>query len=67
MTQPELKIRFIEAVINKELDVRGRRRADVIADMQRLDFPAELLYTIRLSEMTQSHVDSLKGKTVPKG
>ncbi len=63
----EQKIRFIEAVMNGELDVRNRRMDDVIADIERLGLPGELLWTIKIMDLTETRLAQLRGETVAKG
>ena len=66
MTQVEQKIRFIEAVMNGEIRVRGRRRDEVIADMRRFDLPEELL-DMTLSDFTEARLRQLKENIAVKG
>jgi len=53
------KMRFIRAVINGDIIIFNRNRDDIYQQMQRLNFPIELLRTVRFSELSEDYLESL--------
>ena len=54
------KIRFIRAIIDKEIEVMGRKKAMVLPRMQELGLPPELLTNTRISNCTEEEIQSLQ-------
>jgi DNA gyrase/topoisomerase IV subunit B len=53
------KIRFIRAVINKEIHVMNRKKVEIMEAMDALSIPRELLKTTKISECTEDEVIDL--------
>ena len=53
------KIRFIRAVIDKELKIMNEKKADILARMQEINLPAELLTNTRASNFSEDEITTL--------
>jgi DNA topoisomerase-2 len=60
------RVRFIRAVISKEIKILRRPKAEILAAMARLQLPAELLNKTRLSNCTEDEVQELLAKAAAK-
>jgi DNA topoisomerase II len=56
ITELNHKIRFIRAVISKEIRVMNRKKLDIMEDMDKLGIPRELLKVTKISECTEDEV-----------
>lgn len=59
INQSQLKIRFIRAVLSKEIRVLGRKKAEIAPRMADLGLPMELLQKVRIGNCTQDEIDAL--------
>lgn len=60
------RIRFIHAIINKDINVLNRKKSDIREDMHRLNIPIDLLEKIKISECTEDEITDLKQQITNK-
>lgn len=60
------KIQFIRAVINKEIRVMNRKKAEIMEHMDRLGIPRELLNTTKISNCTEDEIVALNAQIEAK-
>jgi DNA topoisomerase-2 len=54
----QLKVRFVQAVLSKELKLLGQRKVDIAPKMQALGLPMDLLQKVRSGGFTQDEIDA---------